>query len=359
MPASSHSKHPGLCKTRWVERHTCFEVFLELYEPLVIFLDAILSPCEYPQLSCDDGSWNWDTETRVKAQGLKATLSSFQYLAVFVITKNVLDEAKSLSAKLQKRDQDIHEAFKMVSNVIERVKSIRTNIDSSFVSWYGEILKLADTIGATESVPRKTSLQRNRNNTPSTTPQEHYKRAVAFPLLDSLLSQLNQKFTGENSHHAALLCLIPSLIASSSVQSSEKLDNLMYWSADLPCPMSLPSELRRWQTLWSNDEAGSTSSIPDNLLLALGACDVDSFPNIHRLLLIGCTLPITSAEAERTFSLLRRIKTFTQSTMAEELFSDLAVIAMHYGERIAVDDIMHTFIQLHPRRLFKASLLED
>ena len=41
MPASSHSKLPGLCKTRWVERHICFEVFLELYEPLITFLDAI------------------------------------------------------------------------------------------------------------------------------------------------------------------------------------------------------------------------------------------------------------------------------------------------------------------------------
>ena len=28
MPESSHRKLPGLCKTRWVERHTCFEVFL-------------------------------------------------------------------------------------------------------------------------------------------------------------------------------------------------------------------------------------------------------------------------------------------------------------------------------------------
>lgn len=38
LPSSSHSKLPGLCKTRWVERHTCFEVFLEMYEPFVTFL---------------------------------------------------------------------------------------------------------------------------------------------------------------------------------------------------------------------------------------------------------------------------------------------------------------------------------
>ena len=28
LPAASHSKLSGLCKTQWVERHTCFEVFV-------------------------------------------------------------------------------------------------------------------------------------------------------------------------------------------------------------------------------------------------------------------------------------------------------------------------------------------
>ena len=43
--------------------------------------------------------------------------------------------------------------------------------------------------------------------------------------------------------------------------------------------------------------------LPSDLLLALGARDVDVFPNIHRFPLIACTLPISSAEAERSFSL--------------------------------------------------------
>ena len=40
------------------------------------------------------------------------------------------------------------------------------------------------------------------------------------------------------------------------------------------------------------------SEFPKTLLEALGACDRDSFPNIHFLLVVGCTLPISSAEAE-------------------------------------------------------------
>ena len=50
LPENSHSKPPGLCKTRWVERHTFLDLFLEMYELLFTFLDAFISPHEYPNL---------------------------------------------------------------------------------------------------------------------------------------------------------------------------------------------------------------------------------------------------------------------------------------------------------------------
>ena len=70
---------------------------------------------------------------------------------------------------------------------------------------------------------------------------------------------------------------------------------------DNPFPKSLGNEVLRWQTLWQPTD----SELPDNLLLALGVCDEDAFPNIHRLLVIACTLPITSTEAERSLSVMR------------------------------------------------------
>ena len=177
MPEASRTKLPGLCKTCWVERHTCFEVFLELYEPLVTFLDAILFPDEYSELRCvsqPDGRWNWDNDTRMKAQGLMASFPSFQTIATFIITKNVLDEVQSLSVKLQKRDQDVYEALTMVDQVIKKLTELRSKVDVVFS------LQSADDIGVSESIPRKTQLQRNRNNTPSYSPQEHYRRVIAI-----------------------------------------------------------------------------------------------------------------------------------------------------------------------------------
>ena len=45
---------------------------------------------------------------------MKSALSSFQTIAVFIITKNILDMVKSLAIKLQQKDQDVLDAYRMI-----------------------------------------------------------------------------------------------------------------------------------------------------------------------------------------------------------------------------------------------------
>ena len=202
LPENSHSKLPGLCKTRWVERHTCLDVFLKMYELLVTFLDAVISPYGYPNLKSSTGSWNWDKDTITKAQTV----------VVFITTKNILDEVKALASKLQKRDQDIFEAaYMMVDEVTGNVKSARKNIDSDFQIWCKEILDLAGKLGIVEAIPRKTSIQRIRSNTPCCSPIDHYKKSAAIILLDSLIIQTQYRFSDEDCHARHLLYLVPSI----------------------------------------------------------------------------------------------------------------------------------------------------
>ena len=185
-------------------------------------------------------------------------------------------------------------------------------------------------------------------------PIDHYKKYVVIPLLDSLTIQMQDQFSDEDRHTRHLLYLVPSIIVNNTLELSEATEGMLFWENDLPFPKSLGNELRRWQIMWQSAE----KELPSNLLLALGACDEDAFSNIHRRLLIACTLPISSAEAERSFSLMKRIKTCTRSTMCKERFSYLAIVAVHYPERFEVNEICDAIIKAHPRRLLQATLFD-
>ena len=69
--------------------------------------------------------------------------------------------------------------------------------------------------------------------------------------------------------------------------------------------------------------------LPDNPLDALNECDSRLFPNVYILLKIICTIPVTSCEAERSFSTLRQIKPFLRTTMAEDRLGGLTLLHMH------------------------------
>jgi hypothetical protein len=136
---------------------------------------------------------------------------------------------------------------------------------------------------------------------------------------------------------------------------------LRLWGSDIPFRKSLENEVSRWKSLWHRkatdvNQEDCDSLLPHNLLQTLRVCDSDSFPNIHCLLIIGCTLPITSVESERSISLMRRLKTYSRSSMGEERFSDLAVIAMNYDCKITTDEVCESFVKSQPRRLFSPTL---
>ena len=77
--------------------------------------------------------------------------------------------------------------------------------EKNFSKWYEEIVELADNVGSTASLPRKTSLQRNGSNNPSDNSKEYYKRILAIPLLDTLLCQMNERFASDKDYIHELL----------------------------------------------------------------------------------------------------------------------------------------------------------
>ena len=163
-----------------MERHECYETFYELYKYVCISLEAIVDHESHPHVFFSL-SFTWDRETKTKAQGLLANLKTFGFIFTFLITKISLGTLKPIAVKLQKKDQDIFQAYSMVDDTIKAVARVRSNIEKAEChEWFEDASRLADKIGATVSVPRITGRQEHRNNAPSVNPESHYRVNVAI-----------------------------------------------------------------------------------------------------------------------------------------------------------------------------------
>ena len=63
------------------------------------------------------------------------------------------------------------------------------------------------------------------------------------------------------------------------------------------------------------------------------------------------TLSITTATAERSFSQIRRLKTYLCSTMGEDPFNGLALLHVHREVKLNADHIIDIFARKKARRL--------
>ena len=115
--------------------------------------------------------------------------------------------------------------------------------------------------------------------------------------------------------------------------------------------------MEHWCFQWKSRASNSTP-LPDNLICSHPHADADIFPNIRVLIEIGCIFPVSSSEAERSFSSLRRIKTHLRNRMGEDRLAALTLLNINSNLDIDPKEIVARFIKKNPRRLFR-SLYND
>ena len=76
------------------------------------------------------------------------------------------------------------------------------------------------------------------------------------------------------------------------------------------------------------------------------------FPNCCVALRIYCTLPVTVAEAEQSFSVLKRIKNYLRSTMCQMRLTSLGTLAVEseLAKQLDFNEIIETFANKKARK---------
>ncbi|KAJ8966871.1 hypothetical protein NQ314_003265 [Rhamnusium bicolor] len=81
-------------------------------------------------------------------------------------------------------------------------------------------------------------------------------------------------------------------------------------------------------------------------------CDKDIFPNCNILLQILLTLPVSVASAERSFSALKRLKTWQRNQMTQGRLLGLALLHIHLDLNIDIENVMNRFAKSKRRLEF-------
>ena len=96
-------------------------------------------------------------------------------------------------------------------------------------------------------------------------------------------------------------------------------------------------EIERWRLKVGDHPVHQ--NIP-GLQSALKLADKDLYPNIHTIFKLLIVLPVTSVGCERSFSALRRLKTWVRSAMTGERLCSLAMLHSHRNMAVNRENIL-------------------
>lgn len=133
-------------------------------------------------------------------------------------------------------------------------------------------------------------------------PEILYRRSLTIPFLDHLENALDDRSSPYAKIAALGLCLVPSVMVKKDDWQTNITNAATLYEADLPAPLFLQTELHCWKTSFQHS---SQDELSDSPIAALNRCDNRLFPNISTLLKLVCTIPVTSCEAEQTYSAIR------------------------------------------------------
>lgn len=339
------TKLSHLSDTRWVERHDGVLQFTVDLPEIIEALEKI-------------SGWR-DKFVAGKAASLIAALCDSQFLFAVFCLSDVLAFTLPLSKLLQKESLDLQHASESIKNVLSVLESRRADADTYFKGVSVQVENIASKLNIELRKPRTVGRQVHRSNYPlqSKSMEDYYRVSVFIPLLDNILLDLKTRFSSKVLDIFQLPILLPKVIVNSTLEeindSAQSLVNkfctFLEGTKDLQL-MKLKGEMFHWQQVWKSERTRN-ADLPKTALDALVRCDKDTHKIIHTLLHILCTLPVSNASSERTFSTLRRTKTWLRTTMTESRLEGLALLHVHYDVPVNPHHVIDRFSKSNKRRL--------
>ncbi|KAL4143687.1 hypothetical protein QTP88_005991 [Uroleucon formosanum] len=316
---------PGIipfCPTRWTVRVKAVNRFIENYERVILTVQDILK---------DSNSISKDG--RAALRGYETKLWKFE--TVFAL------ESLSLILGPSKHSSEL---------LIKTLTSSRN--DDVFNDTWNKTKQLAVHLNLTmPKNPRVCKPPAKLEYSTTCTPPANIDKKVAlrkefFALIDCLLNELNERFTQSGLDKVVSMeTILMRSINRDKIEISEIKKLLGIHVTDFNVDQ-LAVQLIMLPNILNSDNPSATIKDIVEIFKMLPETSRQLMNQVERLIILLYTIPAASATPERSFSGLRRLKTYTRSTMSQKRLTHLLLLHLNQTilYEISLDDILKEFI---------------
>ena len=350
--ASPKSLRP-LCPTRWTCRTQSLTSVLDNYEELMETLMEIMN---------NGGS----SEGAKAAPGLLALLEKFSTVFGLYAAQSVFAPSEEMAKKLQSTELDAGTVKLLKDSLKNYLLKLRS--DEHFQVIYDKAVKKCKecdldnpVLPRSKRVPKRLHDYFGKHGEKSTdhvwkSPEDYY-RAHYFEIIDKIVAGLDDRFNQETFN---FLISIEQLILDAAngqapLHMSEELSKTLKGDVEVE---QLMNELNMLNSVVKCAEPGigrvtSLRTVIDIFSSSAHPNMKNVYRNIHTVIRLYLTVPLSNASAERSFSALRRIKTYLRNTLTQEHLNHLMMLNVHkqLTDNIDLISVAKTFVSGNERRL--------
>ena len=161
-----------------------------------------------------------------------------------------------------------------------------------------------------------------RANYPVDNPSDYWKISLYLVFLDHLVEEISKRVVSNEERFFHVFLLLFGREGGASYNNPASLLNLTpeivdrlfnAYQRDLPMNIHFVDEVERWQMSWA-----FVDDKPERLLDILHATNRDLYTAIYSIICILLTMSVSSATNERSFSAIRRVKSYLMSTIGDK-----------------------------------------
>ncbi|KAI4786533.1 hypothetical protein KUCAC02_037055 [Chaenocephalus aceratus] len=315
-----------LCPTRWTVHTPAIRSVLKQYESVLMALEEMAS-CSSP-------------ETSAKANGLHGTFLKGNTVLGLLMAEDLMGDLECLNTSLQLRKQT-------VSGMLEAVDHVKTSMQVKRMEEHFDVLFSKATAVATMLDPQPIQIPHLRKPTKRYTGQaaahihpdaQSLYRVQFYNAVDTVNTQFIERFEQAGFHKLQQL---------ENVLLHGDMDKVVEEYPELNSRL-LQVQLAMFGANYTYETSSDVASIIREMVPEVRGL----FGQVEALVRLLLVVPASSAEAERSFSVLRRLKTWLRSSMSQTRLNNVAICYVHKKklDRLDLEGICQSFISANDKR---------